>query len=105
MIAEILHGKDSPTSGAVIADMYGWEDTSFVRAVVERERRDGAPIGAGNAGYYLCVTSEELERYLKGFSDRLNSMASTYIAMKKTAERMRREEAKRAEREGNEACI
>lgn len=75
------HGKPNALPGRELVKLLKLKDLRDLTQLVERERRDGAPICAAtdNAapGYYLASDTSELEAYISSLDRRLHNIRMT----------------------------
>lgn len=70
----LLHGEENAIPARDLAKLMGYHDTRPLREAVERERRAGALILSGDAGYHLPSTDEtQAEREIQRFVHRSDS--------------------------------
>lgn len=92
MINDLLHeGKENAIPSRALCRTLGISRRELSR-MIEEERRSGFPIcasNAGNGGFYLAETGEELEQYSKSLFGRAFAILKTARACVKTASQMK----------------
>lgn len=87
-IADLLcRGQENAVSLQYLCSVTGL-DGRKIRRIVEKERRNGAPIlssAGGVTGYYLPGNVEEVERFVKSMRSRAREITRTANAVKRCA--------------------
>ena len=78
--AVLLEGEPNAQTAAEIASMLGITPREVTRQI-EQARLMGEPICAGQAGYFLPTSVEELRRYARAFDRRLRHIKNTRAAL------------------------
>lgn len=93
----LLHGEENAIPAHDLATIAGFNGTRALRDAVERERRAGALILSGDAGYYLPSTDEtqaerEIQRFVHRSDSRMASNRQAVRACKRWLRRRKRRE-------------